>query len=43
MKKVLLFLTTLVLTIAAQGQTLNIKVGSVTYSFPASQTGEMTY
>ena len=24
-------------------QTLNIKVGSVTYQFPASQTGEMTY
>ena len=33
----------LVLTIAAWGQTLNIKVGSVTYQFPASQTGEMTY
>jgi hypothetical protein len=24
-------------------QTLNVKVGSVTYQFPASQTGEMTY
>ena len=33
----------LVLTIAAGAQTLNIKVGSVTYQFPASQTGEMTY
>ena len=31
------------LTIAATGQTLNVKVGSVTYQFPASQTGEMTY
>ena len=33
----------LVLTIATGAQTLNIKVGSVTYQFPASQTGEMTY
>lgn len=33
----------LVLTIAATGQTLNVRVGSVTYQFPASQTGEMTY
>ena len=33
----------LVLTIAAGAQTLNVKVGSVTYQFPASQTGEMTY
>ena len=32
-----------VLTIAAEAQTLNVKVGSVTYQFPASQTGEMTY
>ena len=33
----------LVLTIAAGAQTLNVKVGSVTYQFPASQTGDMTY
>ena len=33
----------LVLTIAAAAQTLNVKVGNVTYQFPASQTGEMTY
>ena len=33
----------LVLTIAAGAQTLNVKVGSVTYQFPAEQTGEMTY
>ena len=26
-----------------RAQTLNVKVGSVTYQFPASQTGEMTY
>jgi len=31
------------LTIAAGAQTLNVKVGSVTYQFPASQTGDMTY
>ena len=36
-------LMTLVLAIAAQAQTLNVKVGDVTYLFPASQTGEMTY
>ena len=33
----------LVLAIAAGAQTLNVKVGSVTYQFPAEQTGEMTY
>ena len=32
-----------VLTIAASGQTLNVKVGSVVYQFPAAQTGEMNY
>ena len=43
MKKIYALLTALVLTIAATGQTLNVKVGSVTYQFPASQTSEMTY
>ena len=43
MKKIYALLTALVLTIAATGQTLNIKAGSVTYLFPASQTEEMTY
>ncbi len=43
MKKVYALLTALVLTIAAEAQTLNVKVGSVTYQFPAAQTGEMTY
>lgn len=33
----------LLLTIAATAQTLNVKVGNVTYLFPASQCGEMTY
>ena len=33
----------LVLAIAAQAQTLNVVVGSVTYQFPASQAGDMNY
>ena len=38
-------MTTMVMaaTIAAGAQTMNVQVGSVTYQFPASQTGEMTY
>ena len=43
MKRIYALLTTLVLTIAAGAQTLNVKMGGVTYQFPASQTGEMTY
>ena len=43
MKRTLLYMITLMLTIAAGAQTLNVQVGSVTYQFPASQTGEMTY
>ena len=43
MNRIFALLTALVLTIAAGAQTLNVKVGSVTYQFPASQTGEMTY
>ncbi len=43
MKKIYAVLTALVLTIAATGQTLNVKMGSVTYQFPASQTGDMPY
>ena len=43
MKKVYALLTALVLTIAAMGQTLNVRVGSVTYMFPASQAGDMTF
>ena len=31
------------LTISAEAQTLNVKTGSVTYLFPSSQTGDMTY
>lgn len=43
MKKVYVFLVALMLTIAATAQTLNVKVGSVVYQFPASQAGDMTY
>ena len=43
MKKIFALLIALVLTIAATAQTLNVKVGNITYQFPASQCGEMTY
>ena len=43
MKKLTTLITTLVLTIAAWAQTLNVQVGQVTYQFPAAQCGEMTY
>ena len=43
MKKIFALLTSLLLTTAAMAQTLNVKVGDVTYLFPASQCGEMTY
>ena len=42
-KRTLLSILVLMLTIAAEAQTLNVKVGSVTYQFPAAQTGDMTY
>ena len=43
MKKSLFLTIALLLTIVGRAQTLNVKVGSVTYQFPAAQTGEMTY
>ena len=43
MKKVGMMITALLLTIVAGAQTLNVQVGDVTYQFPASQTGDMTY
>lgn len=43
MKKIFALISALMLTIAATGQTLNVKVGNVIYQYPASQTGEMTY
>ncbi len=43
MKKIYALLTALALTTAATGQTLNVKVGSVSYRFPAATAGDMTY
>ena len=43
MKKAYALLMALVLTVAATGQTLNVRVGNVVYQFPAEQTGEMAY
>ena len=43
MKRIYVIIMTLMLTIAAGAQTLNIQVGNVNYLFPASQCGEMTY
>ena len=43
MKKIFTLLLTVIAVIAAEAQTLNITVGSVTYQFPAAQTGDMTY
>ncbi len=44
MKKTCLLLVTLLTAAAtAFAQTLNVTVGNVTYLFPASQTGDMTY
>jgi len=43
MKKIIVILATLLLTIAAVGQTLHVTMGSVTYQFPASQTGDMDF
>ena len=43
MKKIYAILTAFLLTMAAEAQTLNVKVGTVTYSFPAEQAGDMVY
>ncbi len=43
MKRILVMIAAFVLTIAAGAQTLNVNVGNVTYKFPSSQTGDMTY
>ena len=43
MKKIMTSMVTLALTIAAQAQTMNVEVGSVTYQFPAAQAGDMVY
>ena len=44
MKKILIIYCLLAIGYCMAGaQTLNVKVGSVTYQFPAAQTGDMTY
>ena len=43
MKRLIYTITALILTIAASAQTLNVKVGNVTYLFPAADAGDMTY
>ena len=43
MKKVCILLAILALTIVAEAQVMNVKVGSVSYQFPAVLTGDMTY
>ena len=43
MKKIKTILAALVLASAAQAQTLNVEVGSVTYRFPAELIGDMNY
>ncbi|MBR5686392.1 MAG: carbohydrate-binding domain-containing protein [Prevotella sp.] len=43
MKKISIIFAALMLALTAGAQTLNVKTGSVTYLFPAAQTGDMTY
>ena len=43
MKKILLSISMALIAMMATAQTLNVTVGSVTYRFPAAQTGDMTY
>ena len=43
MKKLFSIIIALLTVSTAVAQTLNVKVGNVTYLFPASQAGEMTY
>ena len=43
MKKIFTLLSVVFIALVATAQTLNVQVGNVTYQFPASQTGEMTY
>ena len=43
MKKIFTLFSLVLVAITAMAQTLNVQVGNVTYQFPASQTGEMTY
>ena len=43
MKKQVLFFLSALLSLTVGAQTLNVNVGNVTYQFPATQTGDMTF
>ena len=43
MRKIISLLAFLLLAIAATAQTLNVKVGNVTYLFPSTDTGDMVF
>lgn len=43
MKRFVFFLLSVVATVAAMAQTLNVEVGSITYQFPAAEAGKMLY
>jgi len=43
MKKTVSLLAFLLLAIAVTAQTLNVKVGNVTYLFPSTDTGDMVF
>ena len=43
MKKIMTLLAVVLVALTASAQTLNMTVGNVTYQFPASQTGTMTF
>jgi len=43
MKKAIIIISSMLLAIAADAQTLNVVTDNVTYMFPAAQAGEMTY
>ena len=43
MKKIFFALSAFVLSMSAVAQTLNVKVGNVSYQFPAEKVGEMNY
>ncbi len=43
MKRIYTFMAAITMAVTLMAQTLNVQVGNVTYQFPASQTGSMTY
>lgn len=43
MKKIMTLFAVVLVVLTASAQTLNVTVGDVTYQFPASQTGDMTF